>query len=172
MFQPYDVKIDKQALWDIYNRCTYIHNYDNVDEKIFKGANAFIENQDDIEYIEENIIKLFGLDTAIVRNQYTEFGVNLGFNFNILRPGGFANAHSDVNKTKINILLNESTQSPIHWVKSGDSYYYEYPALIDVSLEHMVKDCHLINEDRVTFQIFLTESFDYCKKMIDDNRLF
>jgi hypothetical protein len=172
MFYPYDLTIDKKALWNIYNRCTYIHNYNSVNEDIFKGANAFIENEDDIEYIETNIVQPFGLDLEIVRNEYVGFGNNLGFNFNILRPGGFANAHRDTNKTKINILLNESTQSPMHWIESGTSYYYEYPVLVDVSLEHMVKDCHLIKEDRVTLQIFLTESFDYCKKMIDANRSF
>ena len=130
MFYPYDLTIDKKALWNIYNRCTYIHNYNSVNEDIFKGANAFIENEDDIEYIETNIVQPFGLDLEIVRNEYVGFGNNLGFNFNILRPGGFANAHRDTNKTKINILLNESTQSPMHWIESGTSYYYEYPVLV------------------------------------------
>ena len=172
MFQPYNIVVNKQALWDIYNRCTHIHKYDTVNTSVFNGANAFIDNTDDIKYIEKNIIKPFGIDLEIVKNQYTAFGNSVGFNFNILTSSGFVRTHCDTNKTKINILLNNSTQSPICWPESGHQYYYEYPALIDVSIPHMVNNCHLIEQARVTLQIFLTKPFDYCKQLINDNKSF
>jgi hypothetical protein len=172
MLQTYKLDIDKDMLWSIYNRC--IQSYDYYDKKVAKTTNVFITNTDDIEYLKKYILYPLGIDEKITHNQYNGGAAyrDTGFCFNVIRPNGFVNPHRDVNPSKLNILLNETTQSPFCFTESGDEYYYEAPVLLDVSQLHTVNNCELITEDRVTLQVFLTKDYKYCERMINENRRY
>ena len=59
MIQPYDLPINKSDLWDIYNRCNRKEKYFNP--SIASTTNVFIDDPNDIEYINNNIINPLGL---------------------------------------------------------------------------------------------------------------
>ena len=89
-----------------------------------------------------------------------------------MRPTGFVLPHHDVNSTKLNILLNDSTEAPFLFVETGERYYYKHPVLLDVSQLHTVDECCSIREDRVTLQLFLTRPYAECERTIDENRRY
>ena len=167
MIKSYDLYINKNKLWDIYNRCNRSEDYYNVN--VASTTNVFIDDQIDCEYIEENIIQPLGITKHVLKNEYDN---SRGYNFNVVKPGGFVKPHKDVNSTKVNILLNTTTDAPFLFVETKQKYYYEYPVLLDVSQLHTVDNCESITEDRVTLQLFLIKPYDECERMIDENRTY
>ena len=167
MIKSYDLSINKNKLWDIYNRCNRSEDYYNID--VASTTNVFIDDQMDCEYIENNIIQPLGIPEHFLKNEYDN---SRGYNFNVVKPGGFVKPHQDVNSTKVNILLNKMTDAPFLFVETKQKYYYEYPVLLDVSQLHTVDNCESITEDRVTLQLFLTKPYDECERIIDENRTY
>ena len=167
MIQPYDLPINKSDLWDIYNRCNRREHY--YDYNIADTTNVFIHNYDDIEYIDNNIIKPLGIPGTLLKNLWND---GPGFNFNVVKPGGFVRPHRDLNNTKLNILLNDTTLAPFHLLVFNEKYYYEHPVLLDVSQLHTIDNCESIVEDRVTLQLFLTADYKKCERIINENRTY
>ena len=167
MIKSYDLAINKNKLWDIYNRCNRSEDYYNIN--VASTTNVFIDDLIDCEYIEENIIQPLGITKHVLKNEYDN---SRGYNFNVVKPGGFVKPHKDVNSTKVNILLNTTTDAPFLFVETKQKYYYEYPVLLDVSQLHTVDNCESITEDRVTLQLFLIKPYDECERMIDENRTY
>lgn len=167
MFRSYNIQIDKNKLWEIYHRCTRSEDYYNP--RVASTTNVFIDNPKDRQYIEQNIINPLGIPADFLRNEYDDSD---GYNFNVVKPGGFVKPHRDVNNTKVNILLNEKTIAPFLFVETGERYYYEHPVLLDVSQLHTVDECCSIREDRVTLQLFLTKTYEECERIIDENRRY
>ena len=167
MIKSYDLAINKNKLWDIYNRCNRSENYYNIN--VASTTNDIIDEPIDCEYIEQNIIQPLGITKHVLKNEYDN---SKGYNFNVVKPGGFVKPHKDVNSTKVNILLNTSTDAPFLFVETKQKYYYEYPVLLDVSQLHTVDNCESITEDRVTLQLFLIKPYDECERMINENRTY
>jgi hypothetical protein len=165
MLRTYDLSIDKNKLWEIYSRCSRSKDYYNV--RVASTTNVFIDDSNDQEYIRNEIIKPLGIPEDYLLNEYDN---SLGFNFNVVKPTGFVLPHRDVNGCKLNILLNESTEAPFLFCETGEKYYYEHPALLDVSQLHTVDNCDSIREDRVTLQLFLTKPYAECERKINENR--
>jgi len=179
MIKSYDLPINKSDLWDIYNRCDHKEKYYNYN--IASTTNVFIDDPNDIEYINNNIIKPLGLGPADKIHIPADLIANIwdgpwdngnGFNFNVVEPGGFVKPHRDLNPTKLNILLNDTTLAPFHLLETDKKYYYEHPALLDVSQLHTIDNCESIVEDRVTLQLFLTASYNVCERIINENRTY
>ena len=167
MIKSYDLSISKSDLWDIYYRCDRKEEYYN--ENVARTTNVFIDNLRDIEYIENQIIKPLGIPDSFLKNEYDN---SLGFNFNVVNPNGFVKPHRDINGTKLNILLNDSTLAPFLFVETNEKYYYEHPVLLDVSRLHTIDNCKSIVEDRVTLQLFLTAPYKKCERIINENRTY
>lgn len=167
MIKSYDLYTNKNKLWDIYRRCTRSEDYYNLN--VASTTNVFIDNPEDCAYIEQNIVEPLGIDKQWLNNQYDN---SVGYNFNVVKPTGFVKPHRDVNSTKVNILLNQTTLAPFLFVETQQRYYYEHPVLLDVSQLHTVDNCSSITEDRVTLQLFLTKPYDECERMIDENRRY
>ena len=165
MIQPYNLPINKSHLWDIYNRCDRQGKYYNFN--VASTTNVFIDNYDDIKYIDDNIIKPLGIPHSLLKNFYDN---GPGLNFNVIKPGGFVRPHFSINDTKLNILLNDTTLAPILFIETGEKYYYEHPVLLDVGQLHAVDNCESIVEDRVMLQLFLTASYEKCERIINENR--
>ena len=96
MIKSYDLSINKNKLWDIYNRCNRSEDYYNID--VASTTNVFIDDQMDCEYIENNIIQPLGIPEHFLKNEYDN---SRGYNFNVVKPGGFVKPHQDVNSTKV-----------------------------------------------------------------------
>ena len=167
MIQPYDLPINKSDLWDIYNRCNRQEEY--YDFNVASTTNVFIDNYDDIKYIIDNIIKPLGIPETLLKNFWDD---GPGLNFNVVKPGGFVRPHRDINSTKLNILLNDTTLAPFYSLVSNEKYYYEHPVLLDVSQLHTIDNCESIVEDRVTLQLFLTADYKKCERIINENRTY
>ena len=179
MIQPYDLPIDKSHLWNIYNRCNRKEKYYNYN--IASTTNVFIDDPNDIEYINNNIINPLGLGADkiyipvdLISNRWDDgpWDNGPGFNFNVVEPGGFVKPHCDLNTCKINILLNDTTLAPFHSIATDEKYYYEHPVLLDVSQLHTIDNCESIVEDRVTLQLFLTADYEKCERIINENRTY
>ena len=167
MIKSYDLATNKAKLWEIYTRCNRSEDYYNP--KVASTTNVFIDDVDDCAYIEQNIVKPLGIQDSLLKNEYDD---SVGYNFNVVKPGGFVKPHRDVNSTKVNILLNEKTDAPFLFVDTQEKYYYEHPVLLDVSQLHTVDNCESIQQDRVTLQLFLTEQYWICVRIIDENRTY
>ena len=167
MIKSYDLSTNKNKLWEIYTRCNRSEDYYNP--RVASTTNVFIDNADDCAYIEQNIVKPLGIPNSLLKNEYDD---SAGYNFNVVKPGGFVKPHCDVNSTKVNILLNEKTDAPFLFVDTQEKYYYEHPVLLDVSQLHTVDNCESITEDRVTLQLFLTQPYAECERIIDENRTY
>lgn len=167
MIKSYDLSINKNKLWEIYHRCTRFEDYYNP--QVASTTNVFIDNEDDCRYIEKNIVEPLGIPISYLKNEYDD---SSGYNFNVVKPAGFVLPHKDINGTKVNILLNESTEAPFLFCETGEKYYYEHAVLLDVSQLHTVDNCDSIKEDRVTLQLFLTKPYAECERIIDENRRY
>jgi hypothetical protein len=167
MIKSYDLFTNKNKLWEIYNRCDRSEDYYNP--RVASTTNVFIDDADDCAYIEQNIINPLGIPDSLLKNQYDD---SVGYNFNVIKPGSFVNPHRDVNNTKVNILLNQETKAPFLFVETQQRYYYERPVLLDVSRLHTVENCESITQDRVTLQLFLTQPYEECKRIINENRTY
>jgi hypothetical protein len=167
MIKSYDLATNKAKLWEIYTRCNRSEDYYNPN--VASTTNVFIDDADDCAYIEQNVIKPLGIPDSLLKNEYDD---SAGYNFNVVKPGGFVKPHRDVNSTKVNILLNEKTDAPFLFVDTQEKYYYEHPVLLDVSQLHTVDNCESIQQDRVTLQLFLTQPYAECERIIDENRTY
>lgn len=167
MIEFYNLYIDKNRLWNIYNKCSESKDYYNVN--VASTTNVFINDLIDCKYIEQNIIQPLGIPKHFLKNQYDD---SRGYNFNVIKPEGFVKPHCDVNSTKINILLNYTTNAPFLFVETKQKCYYEYPVLLDVSQLHTVDNYESISEDRVTLQLFLVKPYHECKRIIDENKTY
>ena len=155
MIKLYDLPINKSYLWDIYNRCNRKGTYFNP--SVASTTNVFIDDYDDIKYIDDNIVKPLGIPHNLLKNLWDD---GPGLNFNVIKPEGFVKPHTDLNETKLGILLNDTTLAPVLFLETGEKCYYEHPALLDVSQWHTVDNCESIIEDRVTLQLFFTVSYE------------
>lgn len=163
VLKSYPIDVDKQLLWSIYNRCTQRIEYYN--ERVARTTNIFVSDDRDVLRIND-LLESIGITQDLIENQF-DYGFDVtGYNFNVISPGGFVKPHKDTNSTKLNILLNDSTDCPIHF-ESGEKYYYEHPVLLDVSQTHSVDNCESITEDRVTFQVFFKLPFKECERILD-----
>lgn len=170
------LKVDKNKLWEIYNRCEY--KIPITIPNLARVTNVFITDKSDIEYL-FTMLDDWGIKPNKLNNNYSyssEIGVidpslETSFNFNVIPPGGWVFPHRDVNPTKINILLNEKTEAPYRDVNSSNEYFYDDgPVLLKVGELHTVDNCDSIKEDRVTFQAFLIDDFETCERTLDENR--
>ena len=178
-FHEVPFSVDKDKLRAIYSNCT--RSFKFYEEKCASTTNALVDDKEDYQYIVDNIIKRAGIDLSIVNNtwEYEDDGTEAhGINFHVLHPGDYVRPHtdktrfSDTNVTKLNVLVNESTNCPVHFCESGLEYYYEHPVLLNVGLEHDVKYTDTITEPRIILQIFLNEKYETCLEMINENHTY
>ena len=138
-------------------------------------TNHFIDDDNDFKFIIDNIIIPTGIPIADVQDIWGEndpnYINNRGINFNVCKVGDFIGPHKDKNPTKLNIMISEKLSTSINFLgeTEEESYNWETPALVDVSKSHYVNPLPEGSEPRVTLQIFLINSFEYYKKIINTN---
>jgi hypothetical protein len=134
-----------------------------------KVTNLFIDDTTYFENIIEHIVQPLGIDRQDVCNLWAgvdpEYKCN-GINFNIITKTDFLRPHRDYNPTKLNILISGPTINGVHFTDNGESWFWETPAIIDVSKEHYLTN---IPEEppRITLQIFLTKPIEYYRSSIN-----
>lgn len=154
---------------DIFRLCNRSMSFN---KNKFKITNYFIDDQTNFDKIIKNIVTPLGIDTSEIYNLWNDIDTNYkckGINFNVLGNNGYINNHVDTNPTKINILLSGKTNNKIYYADTGDTWDWKTPALIDVSKEHCVTNEVYESIPRVTMQIFLINSFEYYKNIINLN---
>jgi hypothetical protein len=158
-------------LREIFQATTRTHQFEY--ENKIKITNHFIDNEDDFKFIIDNIIIPTGISIEEVQDTWGENDINYinnrGINFNVCKVGDFIGPHKDKNPTKLNIMISEKLSTSINFAGESkeESYNWETPALVDVSKVHYVDPLPEGSLPRVTLQIFLTNSFDYYKKIVN-----
>lgn len=152
-----------RKLHAVYGGTTRDDVYDNV--RIARNRNVFIDNNDDFDWIMDNIVIAYGLDRSDIGNLYTKQNCR-GINFNVITASDWVREHSDVNPSKINILLTKQHGSNIRFVETSEEWDYRTPALLDVSQRHLVTNVERLDQPRVMMQIFITKPFGHCVEKI------
>ena len=177
-------------LFNIYKRavthvCTFeVAGFENSDT-------IWTETKEDHEWICANILPFYNLTIGdVVDLVYTAEDTNddttnnrynsdrstwkftnvplwtpRSLNFTRLRSDSFVGAHNDHEcGCKINIPIINMSAANIHFIDSGEQFWYPSPALLNVNALHSVNGTNRISQynppERVFFQICLKNSYD------------
>lgn len=160
-------------LREIFYSTTRFHEFEYPNT--IKITNHFIDNEDDFNFIINNIIIPAGISIEDVQDTWGEVDPDYinkrGINFNVCKVGDFIGPHKDKNPTKLNIMISKNISTSIKFTGESDdeSYNWKTPALVDVSRMHYVDPLEEGTAPRITLQIFLTKSFEYYKETINKN---
>jgi hypothetical protein len=174
-----NIPVYKNELREIYKKCTLkVVAYGDTPEHNAGAVNSFVTNKDDQEWVLTNLLDKCDIRHDVTNGYYPEeFGYPKEFNsfsccFLTITNDITFSAHSDPNPAKINFLINDSTTAPFRYVKTGETYFYDWPALLNVGKMHIVDNVESLKEPRTTFQIVLNNTIDfYIEKFTNANLL-
>lgn len=158
----------KKRLYDIYLKSSDSELYE--DKRCSRVTNIFIKSKEHQDWIYSNLIYPLGISRNHIKNLYHYKNHKCcGMNFSVFRRGDWCHPHQDLNPTKIHLFwLGDCKKHTLFFSDQNTHWDYSSPVMINVSQKHTVTQLDQLTSKRVMFQIFLTETIEYYRELLNE----